>query len=172
MNVMQTRYIFLASFTNLRIVGVTSYAICGYDLYYSLNENGNSKHCNTFKSVHQVGHCATSQWRRAGSNITADVFRTLYKFDFDRTRGTEHIPMDGNFVLQFAKQLRNIKKLSQKTSGSTTLNTLIAWLPHIQTMSISQVRFKHLPVEIRKVVRTLLSIRQTKTMKDDNVVLQ
>ncbi len=38
-------------------------------------------------------------------------------------------------------------------------NKITELLPQIRTISISQIAFKHLPVEMRKIVRTLRTMR-------------
>lgn len=170
-----TRYTFLASFANLNTITLTSYTFCGCDLYYPLTKlatNKNIVHLKVFANLEQAETFNEAERQRILQTCSFSHFASLSSMELDvrnyRLEGAVHC----EFVLLFATQLKNLEKFTLQSSRVTNVNKLIESLPQIRTMSISQITFKHLPVEMRKIVRTLRAIRQANDMEDDDVVLQ
>lgn len=173
LSVRETRYSFLASFANLHTVTLTSYTFCGCDLYHALVKlaNLNIVHLKVFANLEQAEAFNEVDRKRIMENCSFSHFVSLSSLELDvrnyRLDGAIHC----EFLLLFATQLKNLEKFTLQNSRLANINKIIESLPQIRTLAISQVTFKHLPVEMRKIVRVLRAIRQASDMYEDRVVL-
>ncbi|XP_037028682.1 uncharacterized protein LOC119068924 [Bradysia coprophila] len=174
MSMRHTRYNFLASFNNLKIVTLTSYTFCGCDLYCALRylATTNIVQLKIHANLEQSETFNEEERKQILQSCSFSHFTSLTCLELD----VHNYRLDGllhcEFLMLFATQLKNLEKFSLQSSKLTNINKLIETLPQIRTFSISQITTKHLPVEMRKIVRTLRAIRQTSDMYEDKVVLR
>lgn len=167
------RYNFLASFSNLHSVALTSYTFCGCDLYYPLTKLA-TKNIVKLRIFSNLEYAVTfnDADRERIMKYSFDYFKTLLFLELDVRNFRLAGDMRCEFIMHLATQLKNLESFTLQSSRLNNANKIIESLPQIRTLSISQITFKHLPVEMRKIVRTLRAIRQVKDTDDESNILQ
>lgn len=167
------RYNFLSSFSNLHSVTLTSYTFCGCDLYYPLVKlaTKNIVRLRVHADLEHAVNFSGSDKERIMQSSFAH-FNSLQVLEVDVRNFRLSGELRCEFMLHLATQLKNLKKFTLESDRLTNANKIIELLPQIRTFSMSKIIFKHLPVEMRKIVRTLRTIRQASVTDDDTNLLQ
>lgn len=167
------RYNFLSSFANLHSVTLTSYTFCGCDLYYPLVKLSTKKIVKlrvVSDLEHAVSFSGTDKERIMQSSFDHFLSLQILEVDVRNFRLSGDLRCD--FIMYLATQLKNLEKFTLESDRLTNANKIIEQLPQIRIFSMSKIIFKHLPVEMRKIVRTLRTIRQASVTDDDNNLLK
>lgn len=167
------RYLFIAKFSNLKCVTLTSYSFCGSDLYYPLVKlsKTNIVKIKVHSDLeHAVDFDGLERERIMQSSFSHFISLKEVELSVRNFRLNGDLRCD--FILYFARQLKNLLTFTLESDRITNANKIIELLPSCRTFSISKIIVKHLPVEMRKIVRTVRTIRQMSDFENDENLLK
>lgn len=157
---MKHRYDFVRQFNGLKVIGLTSYTQCGSDLYYPLMRMAGKKMAAKIEELKfyidrdqavvlpEPCHYTCS---------TCDSFTGLKAVELQvRSDTPEQCDLNAEFICEFISKLLNVKKFNVMSEHAIRgINKVIDMAPNIEELGVAQIKMKYLPVEMRKIVKSI-----------------
>lgn len=155
------RYSFLSSFPQLNVFTFTSFSYLNTPLMsltsrYNVKELKININLSSFTNQCKLKHLIDSQ------TVEIDIRKYSNKMG-----KREPCHSTFQYIVDIAAQMKNLEKITISSGKKiSNLHKILELAPNIRILSISNVDFLHLPVEIRKIARTLRKMRQERKYND------
>lgn len=164
---MKHRYDFVRQFNGLKVIGLTSYTQCGSDLYYPLIRMAGKKMATKIEELKFYIDRDQAVVLPEPMHYTCkafDNFSSLKAVELQvRSDTSEQCELNAEFICEFISKLLNVKKFNVMSEHAIRgINKIIDLAPNINELGVAQIKMKYLPVEMRKIVK---SIRKRRTQQ-------
>lgn len=166
-------YNFLASFSNLNTVSLTSFTYCGCDLYDPLTMLATTNIDKLrvffdFGSSEVNKHIPDCNQRIMNSSFKKFVSLKVLALDVKNNNSHSNSDLHCEFLLHMASQLKNLVMFTLQSHAFSNAYKIFEMLPQVRTFSIFRSDFKHSPVFMLKTARHLRTVRQKNDINDES----
>lgn len=156
---MKYRYNFIRQFKSVKVLGLTSYTQCGSDLYHPLIKMAAQNRVEELKIYcdrDQAIIIPEDNRMRYAHHIFSN-FRSLKAVELQvRSDSSEQCELNFEFICEFISKLLNVEKFSVMSEHAIRgINKVIDTAPNINELGVAQTKMKYLPVEMRKIVKSI-----------------
>lgn len=156
---MTLRYGFVRRFFGVTTLGITSYTRCGSDLYYPLVKLAARNRVETLKIYVDRNNCAILDDAHQMSHSRNDFahFTRLRSIELQiRSDATDQCELNAEFICDFVSKQPNVQAFTVISEPALKdIHKILDKAPHLTELGISHTKMKYLPVEMRKIVRSI-----------------
>lgn len=158
------RYAFVRQLCGVTKLGLTSYTQCGSDIYHPLIELAKQNRVETL-SIYMDRRNAivlSTNNEKRFSHRDFGHFTRLRSIELQLTHDKYENELNAEFICDFVSQLTNVQVFILISNRITKdVNKIVDMAPHLKELNISQTLFIRLPVDMRKIVRSIRKRRET-----------
>lgn len=156
---MKQRYSFVRRFTGVTTIGLTAYTQCGSDLFYPLTKMAAQNKVQELKI-----YIDRDQAIKIGDDEQMHYvekafghFTSLKSVEIQvRSEISEQCDLNVEFICEFISKQSNVVKLCVMSEHAIrNINKIIDIAPNINQLGVAQVKMKYLPVEMRKIIKSI-----------------
>lgn len=148
-------YSFLSSFPNLNVFTLASVSYFKYPMM-SLVSRYNVRELKIYINLSAFTNQCKLKHQIDSRTVEIEIRKSSNKVE-----RRESCPSTLQHIVDIVSQLRNLQKITISSGRKiANLHKVLELAPNLQTLSMSNVDFLHLPVEIRKIARMMRKIRQ------------
>lgn len=153
------RYNAIRNFDAVKVLGLTTYTRCGSDLYYPLVKIAAKNRVESLKIYMDRDHSIVldEQERLRYADSSFSHFTSLNAVELQiRSESSEQCVLDSQFICDFVARQTNVKKFCVISEHAVRdVNKIIDAAPNLNELNVSRTKMKYLPVEMRKIVKSI-----------------
>lgn len=162
---MKHRYDFVRHFNGLKVIGLTSYTQCGSDLIYPLVRMAGKRMAGRIEELKfyiDRDSAIVLPEPMKYAHKTFDNFSSLKAVELQvRSDTAEQCDLNAEFICEFISKLSNVHKFNVMSEHAIrNINKIIDTAPNLGELGVAQIKMKYLPVEMRKIVKSIRKRRE------------
>lgn len=152
---MMHRYSFIRKFKCVTTLGITSYTLCGSDLYYPLVKMAAQNQIETLKIYVDRNNAiilpAENHMHYSCEELSN--FTRLKLVELQIKYDSSECDLNGAFICEFVSKLNNVEQFRVMSEPAIwNINKILEMAPNLNELDISHLKMKYLPVEMRKII--------------------
>ena len=159
---MMQRYGFVRQFSGVTTLGLTSYTRCGSDLYFPLVKLAAQNRVETLKIFmdRNTAIALDETNQMCHSHRDFGHFTRLRSIELQiRSDAPDQCELNAEFICDFVSKQQNIQAFTVMCEPALKdIHKILDKAPHLKELGISHTKMKYLPVEMLKIVRSILSL--------------
>lgn len=161
---MKNRYAFVREFLTVRHLTLTSFTQCGSDIYYPLIKLAAKNRLESLNVyIDRDTACVINEAERVRlMRESFGHFSSLTSVGLQiRSEASDQCDLESEFICHIMSELINLRKISVMSEHSIRdIYKVLEKAPQTRVFNVAQVKMKYLPLEMRKIVRIIRTIRQ------------
>ncbi|XP_031623263.1 uncharacterized protein LOC116340755 [Contarinia nasturtii] len=165
------QYGYVRKFTSVKTLGLTSYTQCGSDLYYPFVKLAAQNRIEALKIfVDRDSAIALPENNQMHySKKDFNHFKSLKSIEIQIKSERNECDLNSEFILEFISNLANVTKLIVMSEPSIwDINKVVDMAPNLDELGISHLKMKYLPVEMRKLIKSVRKHRELRAQVQEN----